>query len=679
MKRIRRGLFFTLTAAVGLWLGVSARAQTDNLEDRPFQPSPAVVKGTVAALTDSSDQVVALALRSLADWRQASAAPEVRKLLAPENPTEVRMEALRFFSRLGEAAAADVPELIKYAADPDPNIRVAVLEIVFEARASAKNLETLRTLLSDARADVRAAAARCLGQAKKAAAPYRKELLQALAASGAVEFKVAALNALQEIGGLSAAEAESFRPLLRSPEAELRVAAWALTLSTVAAASAAGELPAEKLEAIRATLRPMFENEPPEVKVSIIEEACKSKGVANTFIEALLRQIQNGTPEVQATALRVLGKAGDAGLARVPLVVERAGSADSIVRAAAIAAVGELGAGAAKPNLDLLAKALRDPSDLVREEALRALPVAGDALRNFPYKILDIFPNESAPVRATLVKAVPIILNVKGVSEETTASGRAALKDTNVDVRVAVAYVIGQMGGKAGKELLPNLLDMTKDEEPAARGAALIALRAFAADADLRAQLRQATRPLLKDRDASVRWAALDTLHELEPAQEPGLVAEIAGLLKDEDESVRNAAVRALGAAGQAAKLHLLDIIRFFNDDPAMPPFAAAQTILEISPLNAQELTSLLYPLYLYADLLPLVRVTAYGAAGGEHDGQLLVKLLGHSGATAAEVVTKEEAPHALELLQSAQQAPLLHAKLRTEIARRIAELKAPR
>jgi hypothetical protein len=169
----------------------------------------------------------------------------------------------------------------------------------------------------------------------------------------------------------------------------------------------------------------------------------------------------------------------------------------------------------------------------------------------------------------------------------------------------------------------------------------------------------------------------LDTFHELEPAQESALIGEIAALLKDEEQPVRAAAVRTLGAAGVAAKPHLLDVIRFFYDDPAVPPYAAAEAVAQISPLKPQELASLLYPLYVAADLLPLVRLTAYGASGGEPDGVLLIRLLGRSQAAAKDVVTKAEKARATALLEDALKSPLLHDKLKAEIASRLTEVKA--
>ena len=60
---------------------------------------------------------------------------------------------------------------------------------------------------------------------------------------------------------------------------------------------------------------------------------------------ALVKQIRTGTIEVKAAALRVLGKAGDAALGQIALITEQAKDPDSVVRAAAISALGSLGPG----------------------------------------------------------------------------------------------------------------------------------------------------------------------------------------------------------------------------------------------------------------------------------------------------------------------------------------------
>jgi HEAT repeat protein len=657
----------------------SSHAQSGPLEDQPYVPSASVVKGTVAALSDSSEEVAALAVRALADWRQAAAADAIAKLLAVGTPETIRTEAFQFFSRLGPQAKPHIAAVLKNANDPDPNIRAAVLGVVFQAQASAENAEAIRPLLDDPRSDVRAAAARCLGQAGKAAAAHRQALVDALAKSGSPEFKAAALRALTQIGGLTGANIDVIAPLIRDREAEVRIAAWATTLSGLLDAKAAGGITDEKDKAVRAALVAQFQNEPPEVKSAIIEDIGKDKDSVKASIAALVNQIRTGTIEVKAASLRVLGKAGEAALEQVPLITEQAKDPDSTVRAAAISALGSLGSAAVRPNVSIIASGLLDPSDLVRDEALLALPVAGDAMRNFPYKVRDVYPTASPAVRATLVKALPIGAQILGMDDDALARIRATLADPNEDIRIGAAFVMGQLGAKLGGAALPDLLALLKAPEASVRGAATVALRAFVTDAAAKQKLRDALRPLLKDRDAEVRWAALDTLHELDPAQDPALVAEIAALLKDEEQPVRAAAVRTLGAAGAAAKPHLLDIIRFFNDDPAVPPYAAAEAVQQISPLTPQELTSLLYPLYVFAELQPIVRLTAYGASGGDPDGLLIIRLLGRSRSATKDVVTKADEARATALLQDALKAALLDDKLKAEITSRLAEVKGTR
>ncbi len=164
----------------------------------------------------------------------------------------------------------------------------------------------------------------------------------------------------------------------------MRIAAWAATLSGLVDAKAAGAITDEKDKSVRETLVAQFQNEPPEIKTAIIEDVGKNKAAVEASIAALVKQIRTGTIEIKAAALRVLGKAGDAALEQVALITEQAKNPDSIVRAAAIAALGALGPAAVKPNVVLIANALLDDSDLVRDEALQALPAGRRRAAQFP-------------------------------------------------------------------------------------------------------------------------------------------------------------------------------------------------------------------------------------------------------------------------------------------------------
>ena len=96
---------------------------------------------------------------------------------------------------------------------------------------------------------------------------------------------------------------------------------------------------------------------------------------------------------------------------------------------------------------------------------------------------------------------------------------------------------------------------------------------------------------------------------------------------------------------------------------------------MQLSPLTPQELTSLLYPLYVYSDLRPLTRLAAYSASGGDPDDLLIIRLLGQSNLPIKDAVTADDKARATALLQDALKAPLLHEKLKAEINSRLAEL----
>ena len=75
------------------------------------------------------------------------------------------------------------------------------------------------------------------------------------------------------------------------------------------------------------------------------------------------------------------------------------------------------------------------------------------------------------------------------MDEEAVGRGRAALTDPDPDIRVGMAFVMGQLGAKLGGPLLPELLALVKDPEASVRGAAAIPLRAFVTDDALEAKV----------------------------------------------------------------------------------------------------------------------------------------------------------------------------------------------
>ena len=58
---------------------------------------------------------------------------------------------------------------------------------------------------------------------------------------------------------------------------------------------------------------------------------------------------------------------------------------------------------------------------------------------------------------------------------------------------------------------------------------------------------------------------------------------------------------------------------------------AGASILLSLQPASAIDGAGRAEPTVVYADQMPLVRLTAYGASGGEPDGLLIIRLLGRS------------------------------------------------
>jgi HEAT repeat protein len=660
-----------LAAVLSLLLGQHCRAQ--GLEDAPYRPTPEVVKGAIGALRDPYEEVVLAAIQNLSEWQAAEATGEMQKLLTADTSLAVRAEAFQFFVALGAKARPFLPALATYLSDAQPGVRERAINAIAAAGAAAAYQEAVLPLLADPRKEVRVAAAICLGRAGEAARGHRDVLTKALVRAGSPEFKTALLDALMQLGDLRPADAASIVPFLSDRSSEVRIAAAAAIFSAILDAKAAG-VPAD-FSTARAKALERFRQEPPEVRGAILKHTITDPETAKVALDAIIEELSERPVEPRRAALFALGLAGQAALPQLPAILAQYKSPE--LRAAVLSALRGIGPKAVETNVDLVFWALLDSSEDVRSEALLALPLCGDALKNRPYKVVDIFGTASPEIRDTLLKAGAIIIQTLGADEESMPGLHKALTDPSADFRIAGCFVAGQLGNKGAAVVLPAVITLLSDADAAVRGAAAIALRSYVDQPEAREKIRGALRPLLKDDDDQVRWAALDTLTEADPGPDAALVDQIAALLNDPDRSVRNAAVRALGAAGPAAKRHFAAILGMFTDDPDVPPYAASRTVIQLSPLSVPELTSLLQPLFLSRDVLSIVRLTAHEAAGGRQEGELLLRLLGKTGRPTAEVIKKEEVADALAVLTDALTAPSLNANLREEIAVRIAELRS--
>lgn len=647
---------------------------SQGLEEKPFSPTADTVKGMAVALSDADEQVAAYAAHKLGDWRRAEVAAEMAKLLGPETPAAVRDAALLYFTRIGESARPHLDAVVRQLPAEHAHIRELVLVALMNAKACPAYLEQIVPLLKDPRVSVRSLAASCLGQAGEAARMHLPALREALRNARTSEFRRAVLTALEDVGDLSLADGESFLPFLRDQDDAVRVAAFGAI--EVAVVNAVGGDSAGKAKDLGDAAMAQFASENEEVRAAMLDGAVHSRRLALGLMDELAARVKEESSEVRAAALTALSVAGEDALPKLSIVVSALDDPESSVRAAAYRALRMMGPKAVTPHLNTVARDLRHASPLVRNEALLALPLAGDTLRNFPYRIRTAILDADPGTRNTLLKAAAIIVEQLGVDEEWMAECQSALASSDPSMRAAMCYVASRFGMKNGALLFPGLVALLEDPKPQVRGAAALALRSFATNEPQRAILRAAFRPLLKDAEADVRWAALDTLFELEPAKDPGLVGEIAALLEDEDEGVHGAAIRALGAGGAAARPFLPRVIRFLTEDPTSGTHGVADALFMLSPLSPQELALLLQVSYTYPEELPFIRATAYGATSGEPDRMLIVRLIGRSSGSVQDLVQPVEAGPAIAGLQDALKAKGLHPKLKIEIESRLSELE---
>jgi len=135
---------------------------------------------------------------------------------------------------------------------------------------------------------------------------------------------------------------------------------------------------------------------------------------------------------------------------------------------------------------------------------------------------------------------------------------REMLKDEDRDVRLAAAEALAQILQQMGRDAVPDLLEMLKDEDRAARRAPGRALAQI-----LQQMGRDAIpdlREMLKDENGDVRGAAAQALAQVAGRDE---IPELWKMLKDEDWSARRAAARALAqVAGRDAIPDLREMLK---------------------------------------------------------------------------------------------------------------------
>ena len=519
-----------------------------------------------------------------------------------------------------EDAAQVVAPLIKLLnTDPSWAVRVkaaAALGPLLEVAREGGALLPLIARLADQRPEVKAAAARALGEIgdPSAAGPLAKTLVTNRAGATAE-----LATALERIGRPSISP---LTPALDHPEPEVRLVA-AKTIATIGSTDAVVPLGKALGD--------------PEVKVR--QAAAKAlRNLADArVLEALARALADSDWHVYYAASDALARIGEPALTTL---IEALGHPNTRVAYMAEQALARVG----KPAVAALTAKLRADNEQVVEWSAIALGDIGfDAVGPTAKLLADGSASPSA--RAAAARAL-------GMTKSKQASKPliAAAKTDSAHVREAVIDALSGVGDPATTEVLTGAL---LDPSDAVRETAMRVLKDWRLG-DVRQQLSK----LAEAEDANAARRAAVLLAEHTSAAGGGLLAQVAGIgeeeglgddakvrelleaaAKDDDEkaTLRRAAVSTLGYVGTEASLEALKPL-LTADNPYAQEAAKAVGRIGHRVAEAEEVTAkaelseagkLLLELFSTADTDEVRLVAAAGLSlmGGQPVDTLLEEL----------------------------------------------------
>jgi HEAT repeat protein len=303
-----------------------------------------------------------------------------------------------------------------------------------------------------------------------------------------------------------------------------------------------------------------------------------------------LLQDRKSFPAARAEAAEALGAIGPTDSDVLDALSAALRDEDATVRQRAAEALGRIGP-AARPAVPALVAALKDKSDPVIVAACRALGRVGDG--GAAAGLLAVVESDRGPaLDAALAlvllgpQALPAVPALVTLSRETKGAGpraravlvrlgpaavpalRVALEDSDADVRLGAAALLGAIGPAAG-DAVPALRAALADKEAKVVKEAARAL-AFIDPA----QAREVVPVLLRAPDDLGNLDALAALGPDAAAAVPALVAALAdGKPKDARERQLAASQRALFRIGAAAAGALIAALA--DTRPGVAPHAA--------------------------------------------------------------------------------------------------------
>jgi HEAT repeat protein len=244
---------------------------------------------------------------------------------------------------------------------------------------------------------------------------------------------------------------------------------------------------------------------------------------------------------------------------------------DDSVRADAAAELAVLSESA----IPILVSALHDSRAEVREAALSALLKSPFGEEVQPSTLAEMMADPDARLRVMAIQSLSHLIRTTMARDskegiklrgEMVVKFRAALKDTDPEVRTSAANALAALGIEA-KDALPELNPLLKDLDPLVREAAARAV--IAIDPGIN---EDAVNVLIESLAESAPqldgWPALDALLKLGPNVAKAAVPTLVKLLEDNDPHSQLAIFRALKSIGPDASEALPALRKFLRTNP---------------------------------------------------------------------------------------------------------------
>lgn len=497
------------------------------------------------AINDSDWRVRKTAVDALVDIGGEEVFEGLFKALFSEDNAGARNSAAEAFVKTGPQAAAS---LCKRLNEPDADVRKFIVDIIGEI-ADKSSIPALIGMLDDPDENVRASAVEHLGKMKAVEALDRLVLIMR------TEDQWLAFTAAAALGELG--DKRAVPPLIEAAADKYLREAALDALCRISDESAWGVF-IEYLSDPAQVIRQVAVKGLSKVLTSAAEKGpyigSLKSGLAGDALSFLSSCLQEEDPELQNSALLLIGEAGEKTLvedaARLLLYEETRGAAYSALL------------GIARQGVEPMLFLLTNPEALIRSSAASILGEVGDQrVVNF---LIPILSDENGHARGAAATALGKLGDPKSVQplfellrdeyEDVQEQAIAALGslrgaglaeglkdlafDEDPDIRRNVASLIGLLDGPDAPAILNGLL---KDEDPEVRRTAVSSLGKSGLR-NLKVILKAIT-----DEDSYVRLAAVNALSDIGTE---GVVEALVLLLGDVDPWVRSAAARGLAGTG---------------------------------------------------------------------------------------------------------------------------------